>query len=453
MIENITPKFSKKPIKIVGCGLAGAELAFILANNGFDVHIFDNNFDENDDRDKKDLKSSSKDCDNEEIEKDPICHENSYDDIYETFLIDNMKFELECLNSPIVSIAKRYDFNNFGFVYEEAFMKKVKELLQSNPKIKIFNMSIDTINETEITVVATGHNTSKALLDELSKFIGGKFHICYFQPEQLVIDASSVDLSKLNFISKNECYVNLTEEEYQNLYQTITTLDKEYELPSEILDEKQISVESVARRGLNGLRNAIFRPYFNGEISENKRPYASLKCCYNQKENALILEEFFSAFDDQDQDKILRTMDILKNCKIVRYSKIKRKTYLLAPTCLNENLQILGHDNIYVCGGLAGLADPFEILLLANYCAYNIIAERKNKLGVELLREKTCISIILENLLKKSVVNFRLFNLKYDIINKEDLDLQFFNKQVEVQKFLSKSQIEKFKEKFYGKYF
>ena len=40
MIENITPKFSKKPIKIVGCGLAGAEIAFILANNGFDVHIF-----------------------------------------------------------------------------------------------------------------------------------------------------------------------------------------------------------------------------------------------------------------------------------------------------------------------------------------------------------------------------------------------------------------------------
>ena len=41
-IENVTPKFSKKPIKIVGCGLAGAEIAFILANNGFDVHIFDN---------------------------------------------------------------------------------------------------------------------------------------------------------------------------------------------------------------------------------------------------------------------------------------------------------------------------------------------------------------------------------------------------------------------------
>ena len=46
MIENITPKFSKKPIKIVGCGLAGAEIAFILANNGFDVHIFDCNFED-----------------------------------------------------------------------------------------------------------------------------------------------------------------------------------------------------------------------------------------------------------------------------------------------------------------------------------------------------------------------------------------------------------------------
>ena len=137
----------------------------------------------------------------------------------------------------------------------------------------------------------------------------------------------------------------------------------------------------------------------------------------------------------------------------MRFSKIKRKTFLLTPTCLNQNLQILGHENVYICGGLAGLADAFEILLMANYCAYSIVAERKNKLGVELLRDKTCISVILDNLLKKSVVNFRLFNLKYDIINKEDKDLQLFNKQVEVQKFLSKSQIEKFKEKFYGKFF
>lgn len=451
MIENITPKFSKKPIKIVGCGLAGAEIAFILANNGFDVHIFDSNFEDKKERNvisHAEIAPGIDKSSNQYVDR----RERYYNDIYDTYLTDNMKYELECLNSPLISVAKRYDFNDFGFVYDDNFMSKVKELLLSNSKIKIFNMKIDTINETETTVIATGHNTDKKLLDELEKYVG-KFHICYFQPEKMVIDATTVDLSRLNFVSDNVCYINLSEEEYNNVYKTIIELDKEYVMPSEIADEKQISIENTARRGQGGLRNAIFRPYFNGEISQQKRPYASLKCSYNEKENVLIFEEFFSAFDDEDQEKIIKNIDVLKNCQVVRFSKIKRKTFLLTPTCLNQNLQILGHENVYVCGGLAGLADAFEVLLMANYCAYTIIAERKNKLGVELLRDKTCISVILDNLLKKSVVNFRLFNLKYDIINKEDKDLQLFSKQVEVQKFLSKSQIEKFKEKFYGKYF
>ncbi len=425
MIENLTPKFIKKPIKIIGCGLAGAEVAFILANNGFDVHIFDNGL--------------------------GLAREKfSYYDPYETYMIENMRFELECLNSPLLSISKKYDYDKFAYEYDEEFMKTIRFELEKHPKIKIFNVNIDELTETETTVIATGHNTSKKLIEDLEKKFIGNFHVKYFQPESLVLDALSFDNDKLYFASECECYVNLTEEEYKNIYEVVMQCENDYELPKELENEKQITVENYARRGFGGLRNSILRPHF---AEGRERPYASIKLTYNKKEKAFVLDEFFSAFDDEDQQKVIKTVKVFENCKVLRYSKVKRKTYLLAPSCLNDNLQIKRHEKIYLCGGFGGTVGGFESLLTANLCAYSIICDKKQKMGVNLLKENTCLGIILDNLIKKSVVNFRLFNLKYDIINKEDLDMQYFDRQVEIQKFLSKSQIEKFKEKFYGKYF
>lgn len=428
-IENVTPKFSKKPIKIVGCGLAGAEIAFILANNGFDVHIFDNEL---------------------YVPKDKF----DYYDKYETYLTENMLFELDCLHSPLFSIAKRYDFKNFGFEYDETFMHKVRQLLKEHIHISLFDASIDTLTENETTIIATGHNTTKPLLNELEKYIG-KMRLCYFQPVKMVIDANGIDREKLNFVTKSLCYANLSKQEYDNLYQTIVDLDKNYNKLQVLEQEKQITIESLSGRGQSGLRNSILRPYFDEkiDIERNLRPYASLKMTYNESENVFLIDDFFSAFDNDDQEKVISQIDVLKNAKVVRFSRVKRNTYLLAPACLNESLQIDGHENIYVCGGLLGTGGSFESLLMANYCAYSVICELKGVRGSELLQKNTCIEQILNNLLKKSVVNFRLFNLKYDIINNVDIDLQNFRKQVEVQKILTKSQVEKFKERFYGKYF
>lgn len=425
MIENIAPKFSKKPIKVVGCGLAGAEIAFILANNGFDVHVFENGS-------------------NQKTEK------FDYYDKYETCLIDNMIYELECLNSPIVSIAKKMDFKNFGFEYDSSFFEVLKSKLLSHPKIKYFDCTIDTLSDTETTVLATGHHTDKKLLTDLQRYIKS-MQICYFQPEKMVIDADSVNLSRFNFANSTECYLNLSQNEYESLHAKLMEIDAHYELPETLLDEKQITAESIARRGKNGLRNAIFRPRFDAKQEE--KPYASLKFAYNKKMNALLLEDFFSALEEKEQKSVLDCINLLKDCQICRYSKIKRKTYILAPACLNENLQIKGHENIFVCGGFVGTGGSFESLLMANYCAYKVISSFKGNGGVDLLKENTCIAILLDNLLRKSVVNFRLINLSYDIIDKEDLDMKNFERLKEVQKFLSKSQIEKFKEKFYGKYF
>lgn len=427
MIENLTPKFSKKPIKIIGCGLAGAEVAFILANNGFDVHIFDN-------------------------EENIPTEKFEYYNKYETYMTENMKFELDCLNSPLFSIAKKYNFNNFGFEYDETFMFKVKSELASHNRIQIFKANIHELSKIETTVIATGHNTNKDLIKDLEKYIG-KQHVCYYQPEKLVISTENIDFSKLNFVSKTVCYANLNQFEYDNFYNKVIYADKMQSNRPDFEDEKQITIEHFAKRGQSGLRNAVLRPYFDKNTNNGEKPYASLKMIYNIKENVFILDDFYTFLNEKQQQEILGAVSVLKNCNIINKSNIKRKTYLLTPTCINENLQIDNHENFYVCGGFLGTAGSLESLLMANFCAYSIICDKLNKQGLQLLTEKTCISYILKNLIEKSVVNFRLFNLKYDIINLEDLDMQYFDKQVEIQKFLSKSQIEKFKEKFYGKYF
>lgn len=421
MIENITPKLSKKPIKIIGCGLAGAEVAFILANNGFDVHIFDNG-------------------------KNKPSQRFSYYDDYQNFMLENMKFELECLNSPLFSIAKKYNYTDFGMIYNEDFMQTVRNELLANNRIKIFDGNIDNLNDTETTVIATGHNTDKAFLNDIERIIG-EMHLCFYQPVKMVIDANSVDFDKLNFVSETECYANMTAEEYHKLYLLITKFDKEYNKPEEFETEKQITVESLARRGEGGIRNAVLRPRFDDKC----RPYASLRMTYNKFKNVLVVEDLYSALDEEEQNQLIDCFECLKGAKILRFCNVARRTFLLSPACLNDNLQLQKNENLYVCGGFSGTAGSFEGLLLANLCAYTLICNQSGHCGADLLKQNTCIGKIINNLIGKSVIKFRLFNLKYDIIDCEDL--KKYDSEVETQKKLSKIQIEKFKEKFYGKYF
>lgn len=417
---------SNKPIKVIGCGLAGMEVAFILANYGFTVHIFDNG-------------------------DDSAKHKKfDYYNPYEIFLTENMKFELECLGSPLFSLAKRENFDKFGFIYDDKFMQKAKEILLSKPNVKLFNGTIDTLNETETNIIATGHNTDKKLLKNLENYIGQQ-RICYFHPEHLVLNAGNVDLKKLNFVSQTECFANLTQEEYEKLYNTVLKLYEEYELPKEIAVEKQITIESIAKRGFGGLRNSVLRPHFDANTFRTNI-YASLKMTYNKTENVLIVKDFFTAFDTEEQYEIISCIDALKDVKIEKPSVIRRKTYLLTPACLNENLQVLEHENIYVCGGLLGTNGSFESLLMANLCAYSVIEQLDHYIGTKYLKENCCIGKIYENLFKKSVINFRLFNLKYDIIIMNSLESKNYEKFVSNLLDSSKTQTDKFKEKYYGKY-
>jgi len=413
VLESVAPKLSKKTIKVIGGGLAGSEAALILANNGFIVHIFDT---------KKHISGFEY--------YDKYCH----------FLTENMKYELECLGSPIISLSKKFDYE--FLTYDHNFFEKVQEAVRKHPNIQIFEANIENLNQVECTIIATGHNTQREFLKELENYIG-KFHVCFYNPIEIILDADSIDKTKLNFVSKNICYANLSEEEYNNVYKTIVEIEEKYEFPEDFKNEKQITIEGLASRGLFGLRNAIFRPYFD----HKQRPFASLKLKLDG--NLLILDEFFSAFDEEDQYEILQKIDVFKNCRVLRYSQIARKTHLLAPMCLNDKLQIKNFDTLFVCGGLCGTAGSFESLLMANYCAYSLMATLQNKKGLEFLQEKCCIGLILQNLIRKSVANFRLFNLKCDIINYEDVK----DEQIEELKASSKSQIEKFKEKFYGRYF
>ncbi len=412
MIENLKPKFSKRPIKIIGCGLAGAELALVLARNGFDVHIFDNG---------------------ENFEGEQF----SYYDKFETFLTENMKFELECLDSPLLDMAKKNGFSDFGFIYDSNFMKKVREKLESDPKIQIFHANIDKISENELTVIATGHKTDTKILPEIEKFIG-KMRLCFEQTENAVI--GKVDKEKLFFDDENY-YANLTETEYDAFYQKICEIDKQY-----VGDLNTQTVESIAKRGKSALKNSVLRPHF----CDNEKPFASLKLRY-KKEFDVFVPNFISAFSDDEQLDVLRTIKSLSDCILIRPACVKKRTFLLSPAVLRENMSLA--EKLYVCGGFAGTEGSFESLLMANFCAYNIICDISGKKGVEILSKNTCIGKIFDNLLKKSVINFRLFSLKYAIIKEENENFDNLEKYVQTQKFLSKSQIEKFKEKFYGKYF
>ena len=416
MIEAFAPKFSKKVIKVIGGGLAGAEVALILARHGFFVHLF---------------------CNNENVQKSFVQQIEN-----ENAMRQNMEFELDCLCSPVFSLAKKFGFQNFCISQCSDIMFVLRKELEKQPNIQIFDGCIEKLNPSEPTVIATGHNTNGKLLQEIEEIVG-KMRICHFNPQNLILDAKSVNLKQLNFETENICYANLSQQEYDAFYEKVRGYDNEYD--SSTQQQQQISVEAIAKRGKEALKNSVLRPHFDGK----SKAYASLKMKYNSMQERLFVEDFCSALEENEQVEIIHAISALSSCKVCQFAKIAKRTFLLAPSCLNKNLQIA--PNVYVCGGFAGVAGALEALLLADFCAYALIGELSGKMGAQLLLDGTCIGKIMDNLLQKSVIKFRLFSLKYDIINVESLNK--FEKEVEKQKVFSKNAIEKFKEKFYGKYF
>ena len=164
----------------------------------------------------------------------------------------------------------------------------------------------------------------------------------------------------------------------------------------------------------------------------------SLDAEKGEAEGDYELVDFYTALNNAEQEKILKSIPALQNAVITSFGKIYLRTHLKSSACIDRFLKIKNHENIFVGGGFLGVGGVYENLLVANYIAHNIMRELNRKNLFE-SPKNTALGLLVEKLLKKSCLNDMLLSLNYDIIGKDELNFD-------------SGEILKFKENCHGKF-
>ena len=394
MENKINVRLNKRLIKIIGGGVVGMEIAYICAKNGYRVHLFNKVQDE----------------------QTYILKESPFDTM--------MKEELELLGSPTYLLAKRMgvDLNKI----ENSFVEFVRSSLTEFSNVSYIESEINELNKNDLTLIATGNNTTKGLINDLSKYLGER-KIQYFHPEEIVL--SNVNIQKLKHDKDHSYHVNVSKDEYDEICQKISEFAKNYDTSN--IFGQQISAESLVMN--DALRTAVMRP-----IIDESKPFASLKL--REENGEYYVNNFFTALSDDEQKEIISKIYALSDATIKGYGKIYKKTFLTSLSSLNQFFQIKDFENFFIGGSFLGIGGIYENLLIANYIAYNLMNMSEGR-ALQEFPKNTCTGKIIEYLRQKSALNHRLLYLNYDIICYED------------SLALSPNAVLNFKEKFYGKYF
>ncbi len=378
-------------VKIVGGGLVGCEVAYILARNGFCVHIFD--------------------------KKQPLmCH------IERRIALKNeLDAELSAFDSPAYLLAKRLGVNVENIDGE--FVDMVRDKLKTFSNLSFVDAEIDELNYNELTLLCTGNNTTKNLIRNLSKFVGEN-KVNFFHPAPIKV--SYIDLKNLHYDGENLYHINLNENDFGLLVENLKKYRKRYD------SDDYVNEISIEKRAENNSLRTYLRPIY----TQNEKPFASIRL--KKFEGDYELVDFYTALNNTEQEKILKSIPALQNAVITSFGKIYLRTHLKSSTCIDRFLKIKNHENIFVGGGFLGVGGVYENLLVANYIAHNIMRELNGKNLFE-SPKNTALGLLVEKLLKKSCLNDMLLSLNYDIIGKDELNFD-------------SGEILKFKENCHGKF-
>lgn len=237
----------KKEINVIGAGLAGCECAYILAQNGIKVNLYEM---------KPHIKTDAhKSNDFSEL----VCSNSLKSDSI-TNACGLLKREMEILGSNFVKVAKetKVPAGQALAVDRELFAKKITESIKNCKNINIIEKEVENVdNEELITVIATGPLTSTPLLENIQKMVGSK-SLYFFDAAAPIVEADSINMNiayKMDRYGEDGVgdYLNLpmTKEQYTAFYRELVNAEtaNRHEFDKLVLFEGCMPVEELAKRG------------------------------------------------------------------------------------------------------------------------------------------------------------------------------------------------------------
>ena len=364
-------------VRIIGAGLAGSEAAWQCARRGIKVELCE----------MRPVRSTPAHQTGDFAEL--VCSNSLKSDSVNTapWLL---KEEMRRAGSLLLEIAREcaVPAGHALAVDRVAFAAKVTEAVSRERLITVRREEVTRIDESEITVIATGPLTSDALAEEIGRLSTGDPdqsapheanisragapapHKLYFYDSiSPIVEADSIDMAKVYLAARYDKgtadYINcpMSKEEYDRFLDALLAAESVEERDWEKLNyfEGCLPIEEIARRGRDTLRFGPMKPVGLRDPRTGKAPYAVVQLRQeNLRADSYNLVGFQNHLKFGDQARVMRLIPGLENARFLRYGQIHRNTYINGPTLLRQTLQMKTHPRVMFAGQICGVEGYVE---------------------------------------------------------------------------------------------
>jgi len=408
-------------VKIIGAGLAGCEAAYVLAERGIKVDLYEQK--------PEKMSPAHKSKNFAEL----VCS-NSLRAEGMANGVGLLKEEMKLLGSLVMEAAMKTRVPAGGAfaVDRHGFSAYITEKIKNHPFINVIEEEVCDINTDEYTVIASGPLTSDSLFEKIRE-ITSEDDLYFYDAAAPVISAECIDF---NFAFRGSRYnkgdgdyINcpMSREEYDVFYNELINAEtaalKKFE--DQIVFEGCMPVESMAKRGYQTLCFGPLKPV--GLEFDGKKPFAVVQLRQDNLEGtAYNMVGFQTHLTYGEQRRVFSLIPALKNIEILRYGVMHRNTYINSPELLNPDYSLKKYPKVFFAGQINGVEGYVESAASGLMCGIYLSRKLTGK-EVHIPGSVTAVGALGKYISSYSGGKFQPSNINFGIM--EPLGERIKNKQ------------------------
>ncbi len=307
------------------------------------------------------------------------------------------------------------------------FSRRVTEVISAEPLITIRREEATNINDSELTIIATGPLTSDALAKEIAKLSandGNAPQLYFYDSISPIVEADSIDMSKVYMAARYDKgsadYINcpMSKDEYDAFYDALIAAQSVEQKDWENLNyfESCLPIEEIARRGRDTLRFGPMKPVGLIDPRSGKRPYAVVQLRQeNLRADSYNLVGFQNHLKFGEQARVLNLIPGLERARFLRYGQIHRNTYINAPVLLSPTLQMKAYPQVLFAGQICGVEGYVESIATGLLAGINAAALATGAEPVPPPRS-TAFGSLVHYITQADSKNFQPANITFDLL-------------------------------------
>ncbi len=351
---------TKKPIHIIGGGMAGSEATWQVARMGVPVVLHEMRPVRGTDAHKTDGLAEL------------VCSNSFRSDDKEQNAVGLLHEEMRRCDSLILRMGDKHAVPAGGAlaVDRDAFSADVTKTLEEHPLVTIERGEVAGLppEDWDSVIIATGPLTSPALAEAI-RDLGGEGELAFFDAIAPIIYKETINMDRAWFQSRydkegpagtGKDYINcpLEKDEYYAFIDALIAAEKtefkEWEKNTPYF-EGCMPVEIMAERGVETLRFGPMKPVGLTNPHTGKRPYAVVQL---RQDNALgtlyNMVGFQTKMKYAEQTRVLKMIPGLEDATFARLGGLHRNTFINSPKLLDGRLRMKAMPRLRFAGQITG---------------------------------------------------------------------------------------------------